>query len=51
MDLSDPDSATPIGPGCKLCDREGCAQRAFPALGKQLRIDENERSAEPYAAR
>lgn len=51
LDLSDPDSATPIGPGCKLCDREGCAQRAFPALGKQLRIDENERSAEPYAAR
>lgn len=50
LDLSDPDSATPIGPGCKLCEREGCAQRAFPALGKQLRIDENERSAEPYAA-
>lgn len=51
LDLSDPDSATPIGPGCKLCEREGCAQRAFPALGKQLRIEENERSSEPYAAR
>lgn len=51
LHLSDPDSATPIGPGCKLCEREGCAQRAFPALGRQLRIDENERSAEPYAAR
>ncbi|OWQ90789.1 Cro/Cl family transcriptional regulator [Roseateles aquatilis] len=51
LDLGDPDSATPIGPGCKLCEREGCAQRAFPALGKRLRIDENERSAEPYAAR
>lgn len=51
LDLADPDSATPIGPGCKLCDREGCAQRAFPALGRQLRIDENERLSEPYAAR
>jgi predicted transcriptional regulator/transcriptional regulator with XRE-family HTH domain len=50
LDLDDPDSATPIGPGCKLCEREGCAQRAFPALGKRLRIDENERLAEPYAA-
>lgn len=49
--LDDPDSATPIGPGCKLCEREGCAQRAFPPLGKRLRIDENERLAEPYAAR
>lgn len=51
LDLASPDSATPIGPGCKLCEREGCAQRAFPPLGKQLRIDENERSAEPYLAR
>lgn len=51
LDLADPDSATPIGPGCKLCERVGCAQRAFPALGRQLRIDENERSSEPYAAR
>lgn len=51
LDLSDPDSAIPIGPGCKLCEREACAQRAFPALGKRLRIDENERVGEPYAAR
>lgn len=50
LDLNDPDSATPIGPGCKRCERERCAQRAFPALGKQLRIDQNERSSEPYAA-
>ncbi len=50
LDLSDPDSATPIGPGCKLCERQGCAQRAFPALGRRLRIDEGERLREPYAA-
>lgn len=48
--LDDSASATPIGPGCKLCEREGCAQRAFPSLGKRLHIDENERVAQPYAA-
>jgi predicted transcriptional regulator len=50
IDLSDPDAATPIGAGCKVCDRQGCPQRAFPALGKRLRIDENERPREPYAS-
>jgi len=48
--LADPEAATPIGAGCKVCDRQGCPQRAFPALGKRLRIDENERPREPYAA-
>jgi hypothetical protein len=49
LDLTDPDSATPIGAGCKVCDRENCAQRAFPALGRELRIDENVRQYAPYA--
>ena len=26
--LDDPEAATPIGAGCKVCDREDCAQRA-----------------------
>jgi len=47
--VTDPDSATSIGPGRgKLCEREDGAQRVFPASGKQLRIDENERLSEPY---
>ena len=25
----------------RVCDRKGCPQRAFPALGKRLRIDED----------
>ncbi|WP_271007829.1 short-chain fatty acyl-CoA regulator family protein [Paucibacter sp. B51] len=50
LDLTTPESATPIGPGCKLCERQGCAQRAFPALGRRLSIDEGERLKEPYAA-
>ena len=48
--LDDPEAATPIGAGCKVCDREDCAQRAFPALGSHLRIDENLRQFAPYSA-
>jgi predicted transcriptional regulator/transcriptional regulator with XRE-family HTH domain len=47
--LDDPEAATPIGAGCKVCDREDCAQRAFPALGGQLRINENVRQFAPYS--
>jgi predicted transcriptional regulator/DNA-binding XRE family transcriptional regulator len=47
--LDDPDAATPIGAGCKVCDREECPQRAFPALGGHLRIDENVRQFAPYS--
>jgi len=50
LDLKDPAAATPIGAGCKVCDRRDCSQRAFPSLGRQLHIDENERPWEPYAS-
>lgn len=50
LDLTDPAAATPIGPGCKLCERPACPQRAFPAIGRPLRINENERGATPYPA-
>ncbi len=50
LDLSDPEAATPIGPGCKACDRENCAQRAFPAVGRGLQVDENVRLFAPYAS-
>lgn len=48
--LDDASAATPIGPGCKVCDRLACTQRAFPALGRALRISENDRPREPYAS-
>lgn len=50
LDLNDPEAATPIGAGCRVCDRHDCTQRAFPALGKPLRVDENRRGREPYAS-
>ncbi|RYG70504.1 ImmA/IrrE family metallo-endopeptidase, partial [bacterium] len=48
MDLRDRAAATPIGGGCKVCEREGCAQRAFPPIGRRLAVDENERRFVPY---
>ncbi len=32
--LDDPATAVPIGPGCRLCERAGCPQRAFPRGGR-----------------
>lgn len=50
VNLVDPDAATLIGAGCKVCDRADCAQRAFPPLGRTLQIDENQRGFAPYAS-
>jgi predicted transcriptional regulator len=51
LNLSDPEAATPIGAGCKVCDRVECGQRAFPALGRALEVDPNSRYREPYLMR
>lgn len=48
IDLSDPSAATPIGAGCKVCERPACPQRAFPPIGKALAIDENRAPPVPY---
>jgi predicted transcriptional regulator/DNA-binding XRE family transcriptional regulator len=32
LDLHDPSVATPIGTGCKVCERTDCPQRAFPSV-------------------
>lgn len=47
LDLSS-DSATPIGSGCRMCERDSCPQRAFPALGRALDIDEHRSTVSPY---
>lgn len=50
LDLADPSAATPIGGGCRVCERAACPQRAFPAVGRPLAVDENRSQPEPYAA-
>lgn len=39
---------TPIGAGCRVCERVNCPQRAFPALGATLTIDEHRSTVSPY---
>lgn len=41
-------NATPIGSGCRVCERDNCPQRAFPALGRRLDIDEHRSTVSPY---
>ncbi len=40
--------ATPIGTGCRVCERDNCPQRAFPALGRALDLDEHRSTVSPY---
>ncbi len=49
LDLASPSALVPIGPGCKVCDRNSCPQRAFPAIGKPLDADLTHSTFVPYA--
>jgi len=48
LDLANPDMATPIGAGCKVCERPNCLQRAFPPIGRAVTVDENRSTTTPY---
>lgn len=50
LDLRNLEAATPIGMGCKVCERSACPQRAFPFTGKPLRVNTHESSFVPYGA-
>lgn len=48
LDLSDPDVPTPIGMGCRVCERPACPQRAFPYIGRGLGASEDQTGFVPY---
>ena len=48
IDVRDPRGATPIGVGCKVCERTTCPQRAFPQLGRHLAVDPDRGTFVPY---
>ncbi|MFD4231854.1 short-chain fatty acyl-CoA regulator family protein [Streptomyces sp. NPDC058545] len=48
LDLGNTSAATPIGMGCRICERLDCPQRAVPPLGRPLTIDENSSTFVPY---
>ncbi|MDR3663179.1 MAG: acetate metabolism transcriptional regulator RamB [Mycobacterium sp.] len=50
LDLSG-GAATPIGSGCRVCERDNCPQRAFPALGRALDLDEHRSTVTPYVVK
>lgn len=47
--VQDPVARTLIGAGCKVCERSGCSQRAFPPITKTLVIDDRQSSFAPYS--
>ena len=47
VDLNGP--ATPIGISCRICERDNCAQRAFPPVDRSFRVLPNERRSVPYS--
>lgn len=47
--LDDPRAVTPIGLGCRICERRDCAQRARPPAGGRLAVDPDRRTRIPYA--
>lgn len=49
LDLRSPAAATPIGAGCKICDRPACPQRAFPPAGRPLAADAGVSRFAPYS--
>lgn len=46
--LQQPQAITPIGPGCRVCPRTDCLQRAFPPAGKMLGNDDDSESLLSY---
>ncbi|MFB7129221.1 short-chain fatty acyl-CoA regulator family protein [Kitasatospora sp. NPDC056273] len=42
------EAATPIGLGCRICERTDCAQRARPPVGGRLVVDPDRRTRVPY---
>jgi predicted transcriptional regulator/DNA-binding XRE family transcriptional regulator len=43
------DQFTPTGLSCRLCEREDCAQRAFPPLQRAIKVDPHMRGAAPFS--
>ena len=51
LDLDNRAAATPIGMGCRACERLDCTQRAMPPVGRTLAVDENTGGFVPYAVK
>ena len=43
------DRFTPTGLSCRVCERNDCAERAFPPLQRELKSDPHTRGVAPFA--
>lgn len=50
LDLRHPSETVQIGPGCKLCERRACPQRAFPMVGRPLAVSAEQSRFAPYSS-
>lgn len=48
LNLAAPQPVVPIGPGCRVCPRASCVQRAFPPAGKPLVVETDSESLVSY---
>ncbi len=48
IDVERPSNVVPIGPGCRVCPRHDCVQRAFPPAGKALVANSDSESLVSY---
>jgi len=48
LDVTAPRGVVPIGPGCRVCPRQDCVQRAFPPAGRTLLTDTDAESLVSY---
>lgn len=48
LNLAAPQPVVPIGPGCRVCPRADCVQRAFPPAGKPLVVESDSESLVSY---
>jgi predicted transcriptional regulator/transcriptional regulator with XRE-family HTH domain len=51
LNLSNPDAADPIGPGCRACERTACRHRSVPPMGHTLDVGTANRGVVPYQMR
>lgn len=49
IELSNPELTVPIGVGCRICPRKGCAQRAQPAADHRIVSEGSERAENFFA--
>jgi predicted transcriptional regulator len=50
-DGADFEHRIPVGVTCRVCERNDCSERAFPAQQAPLVVDENVRAASFYRSR